>query len=70
MQPAIRPLPNAKINASNTALLVIDMENDFVAAGAVQETPGGRAIIPAINQLIDWARGLKIPIIFSRNAPS
>ncbi len=66
MKPVIRPLPNAKINASNTALLVIDMENDFVAAAAVQETPGGRAIIPAINQLIDWARGLKIPIVFSQ----
>ena len=63
MQPLIRPLPQAKINARNTALLVIDMENDFVAAAAVQETPGGRAIIPAINRLIAWARLLRIPII-------
>ena len=65
MQPLIRPLPQAKINARNTALLVIDMENDFVAAAAVQETPEGRAIIPAINRLIAWARLLRIPIIFT-----
>jgi nicotinamidase-related amidase len=63
--PLIRPLPVAKITAANTALLIIDMENDFVAAGAVQETPGGREIIPAINQLIAWARPQNIPIIFT-----
>jgi nicotinamidase-related amidase len=63
--PLIRPLPIDQITAANTALLVIDMENDFVAAGAVQETPGGREIIPAINQLISWARKRTIPVIFT-----
>jgi nicotinamidase-related amidase len=63
--PLIRPLPTDQITAANTALLVIDMENDFIAAGAVQETPGGRAVIPAINQLIAWARKQAIPVIFS-----
>jgi ureidoacrylate peracid hydrolase len=63
--PLIRPLPTERVLASNTALLIIDMENDFVALGAVQETPGGREIIPAINRLIDWARLLQIPIIFT-----
>jgi len=41
--PKRRELPGSKITPSNTALLVIDMENDFLTAGAVQETPGGRA---------------------------
>jgi nicotinamidase-related amidase len=63
--PLIRPLPIDKILPSNTALLVIDMENDFVAPGAVQETPGGRAIIPAINRLITWARSQMMPVIFT-----
>jgi nicotinamidase-related amidase len=61
----MRPLPKEKILPSNTALLIIDMENDFVAAGAVQETPGAWEIIPAINRLIAWARGQNIPIIFT-----
>jgi nicotinamidase-related amidase len=63
--PLIRPLPIERITAANTALLVIDMENDFVAAGAVQETPGGREIIPTINQLSAWARKRTIPVIFT-----
>jgi nicotinamidase-related amidase len=63
--PLTRPLPIDKIQPENTALLVIDMENDFVAPGAIQETPGGRAIIPAINRLIAWARPQNIPVIFT-----
>lgn len=64
--PCQRPLPKEKISAANTALLVIDMENDFVTAGAVQETPGGREIIPAINRLIAWSRSQNSPVIFTQ----
>lgn len=61
----IRPLPAERIQPADTALLVIDMERDFVDPGAVQETPGGRAIVPAINRLIAWARVHSLPIIFT-----
>ena len=61
MEPLVRPLPRERIHANDTALLVIDMERDFVDAGAVQETPGGRAIVPAINRLIAWARRIIHP---------
>lgn len=64
MEPLIRPLPD-KIHASNTALLVIDMERDFIDVGAVQETPGGRELVPLINRLIAWARRSSIPVIFT-----
>ncbi|MBE9181444.1 cysteine hydrolase [Oculatella sp. LEGE 06141] len=64
MEPLIRPLPD-QIHPSNTALLVIDMERDFVDAGAVQETPGGRDLVPIINRLIAWARPHSIPVIFT-----
>jgi nicotinamidase-related amidase len=64
-EPLLRPLPIERITPSNTALLVIDMENDFAAPGAVQETPGGRKIIPGINQLIAWARHASMPVIFT-----
>jgi len=60
-----KALPVDKIRGDNTALLVIDMERDFVDAGAVQETPGGRAIIPAINRLIAWARPRRVPVLFT-----
>lgn len=41
------------------------MEKDFVDVGAVQETPGGRELIPVINDLIGWARTYQLPIIFT-----
>ena len=64
-QPFIRPLPGQKIQPHNTALLVIDMERDFVDQGAVQETPGGLALIPTINRLATWARAHGLPVIFT-----
>jgi nicotinamidase-related amidase len=63
--PFLRPLPRERIRPSNIALLVIDMANDFVAAGAVMQTPGGLAIIPVINRLITWARSWNAPVIFT-----
>jgi len=63
--PLIRPLPRERLRPADTALLVIDMERDFVDPGAVQETPGGRDIVPAINRLIGWARGNRLPVIFT-----
>lgn len=65
MEPLYRAIPAGKVGTQNTALLVIDMERDFVDQGAVQETPGGRDIIPAINRLIGWARQHAMPIIFT-----
>ena len=64
-EPLIRPLPAGKVRPHNTALLVIDMERDFVEEGAVQETPGGRALISTINGLATWAREHGVPVIFT-----
>jgi nicotinamidase-related amidase len=64
-EPVVRPLPVPKIQPHNTALLVIDMERDFVDEGAVQETPGGRALVPTINRLSRWARAHRLPVIFT-----
>lgn len=63
--PLHRPLPLNRIHPADTALLIIDMERDFLDPGAVQETPGGRALIPVINRLIAWARQHCLPIIFT-----
>ena len=65
-EPLVRPLPVPKIQPNNTALLIIDMERDFLDEGAVQETPGGRALIPTINELSAWARAHKVPVIFTQ----
>lgn len=63
--PFQRPLPRGKIELRRTALLVVDMENDFVAAGAVMQTPGALGLVPVINRLIAWARAERVPVIFT-----
>jgi nicotinamidase-related amidase len=40
----------------NTAVLVIDMQNDFVLPGATLCVSGAKATVPAIAQLLDYAR--------------
>jgi nicotinamidase-related amidase len=63
MKPKFIPLRDGLVAASKTALLIIDMERDFIDQDAAQETPGGRLIIPAINRLISWARDHDLPVI-------
>ncbi|MEG3439184.1 isochorismatase family cysteine hydrolase [Pannus brasiliensis CCIBt3594] len=66
MDTLTRSIPKNKIHSTNTALLVIDMQRDFIDVGAVLETPGGRELVEKINRLIAWARLQEIPIIFTR----
>jgi nicotinamidase-related amidase len=49
-----------------TALIVVDMQNDFVRVGAPQEVPDARATIPIIRMLIDRFHALGRPVIFTR----
>jgi len=46
------------------ALLVVDMLNDFVLAGAPLEVPRAREILPALRQRIAAARRDGIPVIY------
>ena len=39
------------IDTQKTAMIVVDMQNDFVAAGAAMETPAARAIVPKLEEL-------------------
>ncbi len=65
-QPLLQPLPRARIRPDDTALLVIDMQRDFVDPGAVQATPGAPGLIPVINGLAGWARRHGVPVIFTQ----
>ena len=48
------------------ALLVIDMQNDFVRRGAPFEVPEARETIPIIGQLITHFRDRSRPVIYTR----
>jgi nicotinamidase-related amidase len=54
------------LEADSTALIVVDMQNDFVRVGAPLEVPEARATIPRIQQLLDCWRALGAPIVYTR----
>ncbi|KAI5651269.1 hypothetical protein M9H77_37274 [Catharanthus roseus] len=48
----------------NTALLVIDMQKDFILPGGPMLVEGGRAIVPNVIKAVEVARSRGIPIIW------
>jgi nicotinamidase-related amidase len=65
--PSVTGISFFTIDPRRCALIVIDMQNAFVAEGAVFETPGARAMIPLLEQLIQFARASRIPIIWTQS---
>ena len=55
------------VDPRQAALLVIDMQNAFVAEGAPFETPDARAMLPRLEHLIRFAREHKIPIVWTQS---
>jgi nicotinamidase-related amidase len=51
-----------------TALLVIDMQNDFLLADAPVAAPGGLELVPVIADLARRARQAGAPVIFTQEA--
>lgn len=46
-----------QINPGSTAVIVIDMQNDFIAPGAPLETPMGMELMPRLQNC--WAMPAK-----------
>jgi nicotinamidase-related amidase len=59
----LRPAP--PLRAGGTALLVIDMQRDFLEPGAPAATLGGPALVPRVNRLSRAARRAGVPVIFT-----
>ena len=53
------------IDPKKTAMIVVDMQNDFVAPGAAMETPAARAVVPRLTEALKICRGAGIKIIFT-----
>jgi len=54
------------IDPSRAALIVVDMQNDFVRIGAPLEVPDARTTIKPIRSTIDLFRRLERPVVFTR----
>ena len=55
------------LQPAETAFVVIDMQNAFVAEGGVIEVPASREIIPVINGMAAVCRELGVPVIWIRS---
>jgi len=56
---------SSPIDVDRTAVLVIDMQNDFVEEGAPLEFPEGRRVIPAIQKILDAARSRGMAVVYA-----
>lgn len=53
------------IEPSKTALIVVDMQNDFVAPGAPMQSPAGLAMVPQLQRALACCRAHGIPVIYT-----
>ena len=56
-----------RLNPTRTALVVIDMQNDFVHRGGGLLVPDAGATIPAIGRLLDLARASRMRVVYSQD---
>jgi biuret amidohydrolase len=48
------------IDAKKTAMIVVDMQNDFVASGAAMETPEARTMVPKLAEALNICREAQV----------
>ena len=53
------------IDPTKTAMIVVDMQNDFVATGAPMETPAARAMVPKLAQALKICRDAGTRVIYT-----
>lgn len=53
------------INPEKTALLVVDMQNDFVASGALLETAMGQEMLTILKTVLEFSRRKGISVIYT-----
>jgi nicotinamidase-related amidase len=54
------------LHPAEQALLIVDMQNDFIRPNAPQEVTAGRHIVPTIAALADHFRCRNRPVIYTR----
>ncbi len=55
------------LDLRSTALVVVDMQEDFVAEWGALPVPGARETVPRIRRLIDFARAAGLPVIYTQD---
>jgi nicotinamidase-related amidase len=65
--PEYAVLDEVCIEPARTALVVIDMQNDYVKQGGSLLVPDAEATIPAIEALLDVARASRIRVVYCQD---
>jgi nicotinamidase-related amidase len=65
--PAYAVQDEVAIDPSRTALVVIDMQNDFVKPGGSLLVPDAEASVPAIRRLLELARASRMHVVYSQD---
>jgi nicotinamidase-related amidase len=56
-----------RVDPSRTALIVVDMQNDFVKEGGSLVVPDAEGTIPVIKRLLDLARRSGMKVVFTQD---
>lgn len=56
-----------ELHAEKTALIVVDMQNDFVKPGGTLVTPAAKDTIPNILKLLDKARSAGAKVVYTQD---
>ena len=56
-----------RIEHSRTALVIVDMQNDFVAQGGSLRVPDAQSTIPAISTLLELWRAYGMRVVFTQD---
>ena len=59
------PFDVGTISPSSAALIVVDMENDFVLRGAPFEVPAAQTMLPKLKEVIEFCRTAGIRVIYT-----
>ena len=65
--PEIAVEPRVAVEAATTALIVVDMQNDFVKPGGALVVPAAAETIPAIQRLLALAREHGLAVYFTQD---
>ena len=52
------------------ALIVVDMQNDFVKPGAPMQVPKATEMVPRLKRLIEYCRKKEIPVLYTAHVHS
>ncbi len=59
------PMVIDRFDPRRSAVIVVDMQHDFVSPGAALETPMGRVLLPTLKRLLDHARSSGMRVIYT-----